>query len=283
MFRSLFCLVLLTITALKAADNTSIKISSNVPVFYQLNIQGNARSDGQNPQINFKEYNIDIEFAVLIKQENETFAELVITPKKAQGALTFNHGTANFDFANEKELPFTSILLESFPILSHVHLNKPIRIAITNDEDFLTKPQSNYAYLPLKDPSHYANISSKILDLVMKGVELTARTRERTAIPELGLEIFHNKKVLNNYLRGDYTFRLFKALPSPVNCKNTLIGGGKLKNSAQMTNLLNNKAEGVFLIILQKANCVNKALDVRYEFRGKIRLQPKNSLISYSI
>ncbi|MGK5594010.1 MAG: hypothetical protein ACSNEK_01460 [Parachlamydiaceae bacterium] len=281
MIRSLFCLVFLGIFSLHA-DHPFVKIPSNVPAFYQLNIQGSAKSEGRDAKINFKEYDIDAEFSATIKQENEAFAELVITPKKAQGVLKFNHETAHFDFSNEEQL-FAPVLFEAFPILRYVQLNEPIKIAITNDEDFLSAPQHTYPYLPLQEPKLYAQLSSKILELVMNGSQVEQRIKSRTKMAGLGLEIFYNQKVLNQYLNGDYTFRFSKNLLSPKGCRIALMGGGKLKSNAQMANILNAKIQGVFLILFQKVDCSNKALDTRYEFRGKIRLRPKNALISYSI
>ncbi|KAF3361457.1 hypothetical protein PHSC3_002020 [Chlamydiales bacterium STE3] len=282
MMRALVCLVFFNIAALNA-DSAVLKMASNVPVFYELNIEGDAKSDGKNPKINFKDFNIDIEFSIMLRNEPDVFPELVIVPKKIQGQLIFNHGSANFDFSKES-LTFNSIIAGALPFLNSIKLNQPLRVAITDNENFLNQTHGNYPYLPIKNREGYANFAKKILDFIANGYPVKQRGRFRTVIPELGLEVFSNEKVLDNQFKGDYTFRFLHPLDTANGgCNQALMGGGKVRNSALTNHILNTRANGIFILIFQKVNCPKKELDERYEFRGKLKLQPKSPQISYSV
>lgn len=269
------CLILgiLLFNFLSAADPANLKLALNMPVFYQLHIEGGAKSEGTDPKINFKEFSMDIDFSVIIKNEHQYFPELILTPTKFAGVLKFNQGAAVFDFAKEN-LTFNSILLESFPFLNAIKLNQQIRIPISDNVEFLKGEHQNYPVLPFGNPEGYANLSKKFLDFINNGLQVK-QGKAHVSIPELGMEIYSGEKLVGDQFKGDYTLRFLIPLNAKSGCAETLIGGGKIKNSALTNHVLNSKANGIFLINFQKRNCPKKEMEESYEFRGKLTLTPK--------
>ena len=278
MLRYFFCLYLFSLGVL-SAENANLKIALNMPVFYQMRIEGDVTTEGKDPKVNFRAFTMDVDFTIIIKNEQEHFPEIILTPTKFAGLLKFNHGSAVFDLAKEN-LTFNSILADSFPILNSIKLNQPIRIPISDNTEFLRDAHQNYPILPIYNPEGYAKLARKLLDVIANGLEVK-EGRTKAEIPELGLEIFSNEKGLDDQFKGEYIVRFLKPLSNPKsNCAESLMGGGKIKNSAVANNILNTTAQGIFIVIFQKMNCPNKELNGRYEFRGKIALTPKVQAVS---
>lgn len=278
MLRFCLCMIVVTMGILKA-DNATLKLPLNMPVFYQLQIEGDVKTNGKDPKVNFKAFNMDVDFSIIVKNAHEHFPEIILTPTKLQGLLKFNHGDAAFDFAKEN-LTFNNILADNFPFLSFIKLNQPIRIPLSDNVEFLSDFHQNYPFLPVNNPEAYATLSKKILDFIANGLEVK-QGRSQYELQELGFEVFSNEKTIEDQFKGDYTIRFLMPLEGAKSgCTESLLGGGKIKNSALTTNILNSRSQGIFILIYQKMDCPKRELNERYEFRGKLTLTPKTQAVS---
>lgn len=278
MLRILILLFVSSVNFLLSEPTATLKIQQNIPVFYQLHVEGKIKSEGTNPKINFNSFTLDMDFSIALKSDEE-FAEFVIIPTKFEGFLKFDHGLGNFDFSREN-LTFNTILKNSFPFLNTIKLKSPIRIPITNDISFLKSSHEDFPFLPVHNPEIYAYISNQLLNVVDEGLKIK-EGKFHTKIRELGLEVFSKERIIDEQYKGDYTFRFLLPLSGKKNgCMETLIGSGKVKNSMQTSQILNTKGEGMLLLIYQKMNCPDKDMNVRYECRIKCTLIPKATAVS---
>lgn len=278
MLRFFLCMLVVKIGGF-TADNAGLKLPLNMPVFYQLHVEGDVKTEGKDPKMNFKTFTMDLDFSIIVKNEHEYFPEMILIPTKLQGLLKFNHGNAVFDLAKEN-LTFNHILEESFPVLTTIKLNQPIRIPLSDNIEFLSDIHPNYPFLPVNNPNDYVNLSKKILDIIANGLPVK-QGRGHAEIPELGIEIFSNEKNVEDQIKGDYDIRFLMPLDRTKSvCIESLMGGGKIKNSTLKANILTNNAKGLFILIYQRMDCPKKEANERYEIRGKLTLTPKIQEVS---
>lgn len=164
MFKYIFSsFISLFITASLFSQEVTIKPLLNVPVSYQLTINGELLHKNAKTTDKLSTFNFDQDLTLEIKQKENEVPEILITPVRTR----YKHDGFGFAFSFDSN----SILESNFIYLKQFRSNwgKPFHIPLTMDEKYIQEHSDIHSYLDKEQITNYYDFVKSALDYIKNG------------------------------------------------------------------------------------------------------------------
>lgn len=149
-----------------ADEQANIKIALNSKVLYELELKIDARQKLPEGEAEIVFADSEQKFDLVIQKEND-LPVLLLTPKDSWFKLSAGAFTLHYDSTELKDNAKHAFWKK----ISQIN-NETVKVPLTQNQEFLSKPSREYPILPMSDPQGFAENVGPILDLINNGLTI---------------------------------------------------------------------------------------------------------------